>query len=174
MKTLDEVITAMEDCAIGEKGCRGCAYEDIHLSAAGIGQSCVEAMIGDALHYLKEYRSDMQMYAANQKHWEEELQQKIKDFGDAKDRYIARLKDLDIGTLNEPLTWDELKAMEGKPVWIEYGNNQQSRWDIIYGFHGRESELQYMLVSGVYPDTFWQKDMGADEYWQAYRKEHHE
>ena len=75
---------------------------------------------------------------------------------------------------NDPLTWDELKQMEGKPVWIKYGNNQQSRWVIIYGFHGRKSELQYMLVSGTYPDTFWQKDMGADEYWQAYMKEHHE
>ena len=74
----------------------------------------------DALHYLKEYRSDMLMYAANQKHWEDELKQKIKDFGDAKDRYIAKLKELDIGTLNNPLTWQELKQMEGKPVWYEH------------------------------------------------------
>ena len=56
---------------------------------------------------------------------------------------------------NDPLTWDELTTMVGKPVWIKYGNNQQSRWVIIYGFHGRKSELQYTHVSGVYPDTFW-------------------
>lgn len=92
MKTLDEVITELED----------------------------EGLFADALYYLKMYRSDMQMYADNQKYWEDELKQKIKDFGDAKERYIARLKELDIGTLNEPLTWDELRTMEGKPVWYEH------------------------------------------------------
>ena len=170
MKTLDEVIKAMEDCAIGEKGCRGCAYEDIHLSAAGIGQSCVEAMIGDALWYLKNYRSDMQMYAANQKHWEDELHQKIKDFGDAKERYIARLKELDIGTLNEPLTWDELKAMEGKPVWIKLlGKGKWKKWkgwDVIGGFDDDDFGFAMCTVRG---DYYYLADLGKT--WQAYRKE---
>lgn len=76
---------------------------------------------------------------------------------------------------NDPLTWDELKQMEGKPVWVEYGCDfNQKRWVIIGSFHGRKNEFQYMDVSGGYPNTFWEKDMGADEYWQAYRKEHHE
>ena len=76
---------------------------------------------------------------------------------------------------NDPLTWDDLKQMEGKPVWVEYGCDfNQKRWVIIGSFHGRKNEFQYMDVSGGYPNTFWKKDMGADEYWQAYRKEHHE
>ena len=28
---------------------------------------------------------------------------------------------------NPPLTWDELKGMEGKPVWLEYGVDLQIR-----------------------------------------------
>ena len=73
---------------------------------------------------------------------------------------------------NDPLTWDDLKQMEGKPVWVEYGCDfNQKRWVIIGSFHGRKNEFQYMDVSGGYPNTFWEKDMGADEFWQAYRKE---
>lgn len=72
---------------------------------------------------------------------------------------------------NDPLTWDELKAMEGKPVWMEYGISfNQKRWVVIHSFHNTGS-FCYMDVSGNYPNTFWQKDMGEDEFWQAYRKE---
>lgn len=72
---------------------------------------------------------------------------------------------------NPPLTWDELKTMEGKPVWVEYGIGfNQKRWVVIHSFHNTGS-FCYMNVSGNYPDTFWQKDMGEDEFWQAYRKE---
>ncbi len=143
MKTLDEVIAELED----------------------------EGLFPDALQWLKMYRSDMQMYSENQKYWEDELKKKIKDFGDAKERYIKRLKELDIGTLNEPLSWDELRQMEGKPVWVEYGISfNQKRWVVIHSFHNTGS-FCYMNVSGNYPNTFWQKDMGEDEFWQAYRKE---
>ena len=72
---------------------------------------------------------------------------------------------------NDPLTWDELKQMERKPVWVEYGINfNQKRWVVINSFHNAGS-FCYMNVSGNYPNTFWQKDMGENEFWQAYRKE---
>ena len=167
MRTLDEVIKAMEDCAIGENGCLGCAYEDIHLSAAGIGQSCVEAMIGDALWYLKNYRSDMQMYAENQKYWEDELHQKIKDFGDAKERYIARLKELEIGTLNEPQTWDELKTMEGKPVWI-VPEEEKGYWFVIEFFNNNP---YYGGDRVIFTNDVVLNRCNLGKTWQAYRKE---
>ena len=161
MKRLDEVIEILEKVV----------KHDYVWFDENTALMTIETLT-DTLQYLRMYRSDMQIYAANQKLWEDELLQKIKDFGDAKERYIARLKELDIGTLNEPLTWEQLKQMEGKPVWVEYGCDfNQKRWVIIGSFHGRKNEFQYMDVSGGYSNIFWKKDMGADEFWQAYRKE---
>lgn len=152
MKTLDEVIILMED----ERKCDVPMYKD------------------DALYYLKMYRSDKAQYEADRKNWEDDLSQKLRFFDEARNKLIAKYKELDIGTLNNPLTWDELKTMEGKPVWVEYGCNfNQKRWVIIHSFHNTGS-FCYMNVHGNYPNTFWQKDMGADEYWQAYRKERYE
>lgn len=149
MKTLDEVIAELED----------------------------EGLFADALQWLKMYRSDMQIYAENQKHWEDELMRKIKDFGDAKERYIKRLKELNIGTLNEPLSWDELKQMEGKPVWYEVLDPKalpaldQAGWGLVgrgtfTTWRGVES---FSLIRiGV---TYALPTSGYGKTWQAYRKE---
>lgn len=137
MKTLDEVIAELED----------------------------EGLFPDALYHLKMYRSDMQMYAENQKYWEDELKQKIKDFGDAKERYIAKLKELDIGTLNDPLTWDELRTMEGKPVWVE-DSNHQGEWVLL---SGTEDDILYFVYRTCNEYKIYRKEQGT--LWQAYRKE---
>ena len=118
----------------------------------------------DALYYLRMYRSDMQMYANNQKLWEDELKQKIKDFGDAKDRYIKRLKELEIGTLNNPLTWDELKQMEGKPVWVEH--KHYSKWLIVYEVY----ENTIVLDGNGYYTQYFSDDNDKEVRWKAYRK----
>ena len=115
MKTLDEVIKALELCNDDTADCKDCPYRDLNEG----GLECASWNLEEGINYLKMYRSDMQMYAVNQKLWEDKLAQKIKEFGDAKDRYIAKLKELDIGTLNEPLSWDELKQMVMKPVWVK-------------------------------------------------------
>ena len=97
----------------------------------------------DALHYLKEYR---------------------------------KLDSLDAVAFpeddNPPLSWDELKAMEGKPVWIEaeslsvgvspYWKN----WHIIKSF----SNDEFMYCNDGFE---WAKEMQG-RLWQAYRKERHE
>ena len=152
MKTLDEVITELED----------------------------EGVFPDALYHLKMYRSDMQMYADNQKYWEDELKQKIKDFGDAQERYIAKLKELEIGTLNNPLTWDELLTMEGEPVWVET-KTEGGRWGIVREFR-LEDETRTTCI-GFTPRIFYHVlfecqngviDCFEHNYgktWQAYRKE---
>ena len=66
---------------------------------------------------------------------------------------------------NPPLTWDELRQMVGKPVWVEYfGRNrwiipQEFRFDVI----GRE----YILAQdGGMLFRFQQHEV-----WEAYRKE---
>ena len=157
MKTLDEVIKALENVALADTD----------------GESEGYFLAVDALHYLKMYRSEMRMYAENQKYWETELKQKIKDFGDAKDRYIAKLKELDIGTLNEPLTWDELKAMEGKPVWVEllYHHPEQKYkyWDVIKRFDAVEG---YDLIDLAQTGYLYKSLLNRE--WQAFRKGRHE
>ncbi len=158
MKTLDEVIKAFEIC-IGSY-CSNAEHDVCpYLGASDMG--CMKEPEKDALHYLiqlKLFRQTTIMQGIHKAQKDYALYP-VSDWGE------------DEPDFNPPLTWDELKAMVGKPVWVEYGNNQQSYWVIIYGFYGRDNELQWMEVSGGNPNTLWQKDMGADEYWQAYRKE---
>ena len=151
MRTLDEVIEIASDWT------------------NGFDESSIEKQM---LYYLKMYRSDQEQWGFFQKNYEDELMQKIKDFGDAKERYIKRLKELDIGTLNEPLTWDELRTMEGKPVWID-SVPLVRRWVIIKKFHpigGNNNLFDMEVEDGAH---FLRKSMGRDAgaWWQAYRKE---
>ena len=153
MKTLDEVIEIASDWT------------------NGFDESSIEKQM---LYYLKMYRSDMQMYSENQKYWEDELKLKIKDFGDAKERYIKRLKELDIGTLNDPLSWSELQHMEGKPVWVEYnlhiGNkdfrDNSKRWCIV-----REFKPWHDTEIIITENGFVLSKNEQIKCWQAYRKE---
>ena len=84
MKTLDEVIAELED----------------------------EGLFADALHYLKEYRSDKVMWEADRKgylNW-------IEQYKEAREKHQQAVIEL---KKNPPLTWQELKQMEGKPIWLD-------------------------------------------------------
>jgi len=148
MKTLDEVIKAFEY-----------TYENDPIAwIYGV----------DALYYLKEYR-DVKNALNTER---EELIEAYCQWKDAKEKLEAQTSQMmwvdnrfqfEISD-NPPLTWDELKQMEGKPVWIQEGDH--GYWIIIdnfsitsYGYHWLNSvegclEKEYMGIS-----------------WQAYRKE---
>ena len=95
----------------------------------------------DALHYLKEYRT-------------------------LQCGYVKAMADLED---NPALSWDELKGMEGKPVWVEaeslsvgvspYWND----WYIIKSF----SNDEFMYCNDGFK---WAKETQG-RLWQAYRKE---
>ena len=128
MKTLNEVIKANECCDHGEPDskCENCPYN-------GIGACCAERE-SDALHYLKDMKNLEEDYdILYNKYWREFNQQQE----------------------NPPLTWDELKQMEGKPVWIEGPF-------ITEGPH-------WIIVGPSY--LFNGKIVGYGKTWQAYRKE---
>lgn len=117
MKTLDEVINIFEKACDLERRCEDCS------GCLGQEEGCPNDganAVPDALHYLKEYRSDKLQYDADRREWYETWQEKLKKLEESRQRFIDKLKELDIGTLNEPLTWDELRTMEGKPVWYEH------------------------------------------------------
>ena len=65
---------------------------------------------------------------------------------------------------NEPLSWDELQDMIGKPVWIEM--EEMGFWYIIQNFE--ECPLDdYMLTTPFI--QWWKSEIST--VWNAYRKE---
>lgn len=116
MKTLDEVITELED----------------------------EGVFPDALHYLKEYKIKRERIMAKaqdcedtEKRLQDEIaryQEAVRNCEIAENKYIKskitydeKLSDYiclrDAWAMeqeNPPLTWDELRTMEGQPVWVEW------------------------------------------------------
>lgn len=104
----------------------------------------------DELHYLKTIETTENLYhdAVNElSKWKDE---------DWKDRCL-------------PLTWDELKQMEGKPVWVEFffedGQHFTSDWFLVYSISESFCDVSGKL--GI-------SRLVKNDYWQAYRKECHE
>lgn len=92
MKTLDEVIEIVEErkAHYDEVGCFYCHYSN----RADCVDGCV---LADVLHYMKEYRD-------------------LKSTMD----WHAQMEEIRNSIENVPFTWEQLKAMEGKPVWYEH------------------------------------------------------
>ena len=69
---------------------------------------------------------------------------------------------------NEPLTWDELKQMEGKPVWVEVDGNW---WGRFWAFVeiGNDSFINFYQKGQEYPEDLWKSNIGKT--WNAFRKE---
>ena len=116
----------------------------------------------DAFLYLKMYRSDKIQWEADRKLLADNQEQ----VAETRQKYIDKLVELEIGTMNDPLTWDELKLMKGKPVWIELLENGWKGWDVIAGFD--EDDFGVAMVT-VHNDDYYKLDLGKR--WQAYRKE---
>ena len=145
MKTLNEVIKANECCDHGEPDskCEDCPYN-------GIGACCAERE-SDALHYLKDMKNLEEDYdILYNKYWREFNQQQA----------------------NSALTWDELKQMEGKPVWVEVLSDEidlSSRWMLV----ARETKAHSLPLA--YTDDIGHWIFGHEDKlgktWQAYRKE---
>ena len=144
MKSLNEVIKANECCDHGEldSKCEDCPYN-------GIGACCAERE-SDAFHYLKKYRDNYEARNNQVERYQKAAQQCEEVLKD----YIA-LKQIALRQDNPPLTWNELKQMEGKPVWIEGPFiTEGPHWIIVGPSH---------LFNG--------KIVGYGKTWQAYRRE---
>ncbi len=140
MKTLDEVIKAMENCyGPDAECCDKCQYTKI-ISTGSICLKC--NLEDDALHYLREYR---------------------------------KLDSLDVVAFpedeNPALTWNELKTMERKPVWVEIENNDPV-WAIPMGI-STLGDNERMCMVGAEGGHAIHVEVAKDSIngWQAYRKE---
>lgn len=104
--------------------------------------------IKDAIFYLKEYKDKIYTFAYQAAEMRQYLEEKN----------------------NKPLTWDELKTMEGKPVWLEGSAFADGFWTIP-NYFGDSGGSEYFFAEG---DQYWKEHMrDADDglSWQAYRKE---
>ena len=99
----------------------------------------------DALYYLKEYRETKKHLACLD---------------------AAEIRGDDTQVVNNPLlTWDELRQMEGKPVWVEH--KLFKGWRLV----GWQANEHLMNLVGSYSEQvpLFEDDCGV--LWQAYRKE---
>lgn len=143
MKTLDEVIAYFDNQT---------QQRHVYLTEDA------EDIYNDALHYLKEYRV---VTDSCHKHgiasvWGQVLPDPEKTDWDKKLNF-------DNAYDNEPLTWSELKQMEGKPVWVE--NQFYKRWLIAYKVNREDIIFD---GNGFYTQAF---SVDYCKTWQAYRKE---
>jgi len=181
MLTLDDVIDNFEkacDLELRCENCSGCLSQENGCPYDGAES------IPDALHYLKEYRSDKVHWEADRKSYQGfvdsyiksrdkhqaaviELKHKEKEVNEILTDYVALKQWWTEQQVNPPLSWDELKAMEGKPVWIELlGNGHWKGWDVVGGF--AYDDFGEAMVT-VHNDDYYKLDLGKT--WQAYRKE---
>lgn len=102
-----------------------------HLSAMLISRETWS----DALHYLKVLQKMQKAQPLEKSEWNE--------------------------LYNQPLTWDELNGMEGKPVWVEE-KDMPSTWIIIW-----DVTENWLYPTGC--DAYRHEEYGKT--WKAYRKE---
>ena len=142
MKTLDEVIDDFEKACDLERRCEGCS------GCLGHEEGCPNdgaESIPDALHYLKEYQRYQKTPSRN--------------------GHMALVDYFEEQQKNEPLDWEQLKQMEGKPVWVKT-ENCGAHWYIIESI-----DDDMIIVIGKYCERInYYRD---DDFirWQAYRKE---
>ena len=150
MNTLDEVIKALEICTSDRDGCGECPYDSV----------CdADKKWDDALYYLKELRHilDNTVWVGSTK--EESGYWKLPTLPE---------------TGNDPLTWDELRQMEGKPVWVEFLNydlwddpehHTSDSWWVV----GEVRKDDIIIAQYLDEAELCEEDLG--DVWQAYRKE---
>ena len=142
MKTLDEVIEIFEKVV----------KHDYVWFDEKTALMTIETMT-DALQYLREYQ--WQMTNPDGDHQQlEKCRALLQDF-----------------YRNDPLSWEELQQMEGKPVWIE-------EYDAIDSTRGWRC-CRWMLVEFINDSYMDARNSDGEQYnfdkgeetWQAYRKE---
>lgn len=158
MKTLDEVISAYELCSEGK--CEECLYRQIATNLGYVPCDPTERD-ADALHYLKAHKNQQDFYDDGIKRTTEMIDKCEKTVAE----YLA--------VNNPPLTWEELKQMEGKPVWVEWISGTWKglhKWVISHGCDDLTMVFTALDVARVSYDGRL-REISLGKTWQAYRKE---
>ena len=150
MKTLNELIKSFE-LSCGKKDCGQCPYDDECLDHHVC--ECYERM-NDTLHYLKELRNITNIPMGYFKNGET-LQISCPK---------CHIEFVILPESNNALTWDELRQMEGKPIWIETDNNEKF-WTVVDNFRTICNQECLCCSKG-----YMCRSTHARGDWQAYRK----
>ena len=161
MKTLEETIDGM--------------------TALLLSGECIDLsdVVTSARHYLKEYQAEKGSLANARALTEEAYEKHTRWIENCKKAY-DKYKSLELGLIhahadlldNPALTWDELKGMEGKPVWVETFNRKDGRWVIFLRTRKwcvDPCEVAIFSNMSRGGSTFYRDNYGKT--WQAYRKE---
>ena len=160
MKTIDELIKKFEICNELENLCSECPYIEERCSCDP-----------DALHYLKTYQANKHAYEEGNRKAEEARErymEAVRNCEVAENKYKRLCKGTSqnsaVTSQNDPLTWQELKQMEGKPVWVE-ADYFEKGWFLV------DASLVNIWVTGYdcAEHQLRKEDIGVS--WQAYRKE---
>lgn len=108
----------------------------------------------DALHYLKEYKNTDENYKKSIAHVTEVI-----------DHYEKMVADY-LSVNNPPLTWQELRQMEEKPVWVEECNGDTKGWLLIL-----RTNYDVINCTTKHGNSFYLYKSSYGEKWKAYRKE---
>lgn len=100
----------------------------------------------DALHYLKEFKRYQNTPSRN--------------------GHMALVDYFEESQKNEPLTWDELKTMMGKPIWVKY-EGYAPDWEVIE--YIGDTKWKWGEVIETHLSILHKENQGKE--WQAYRKE---
>ena len=154
MKTLDEVIANADEWRENVRSCDSCVCHPATCP--------YQCDIADALHYLKNYLDTKEWLDLEKRNYAEA----IKNCERAEAKYTQMTLDMN---RNIPLTWDELKQMEGKPVWFEgYAGNF---WCIVREMQKNSDGTEDVIFDGPHGMTGVGHDDQYGDKWQAYRKE---
>ena len=168
MKTIEEVIKAHEICRKSispfDEKCKECPYHEEDENGKWLGSYCGDFHF-DVLHYLKEYRvvTDICYKHGIASVWGQVLPDPDKTDWDKKMNF-------DDAYDNDPLSWDELRTMEGKPVWVESSDSLNRRRWMFVGEWFDDDEMRLFDMGYDYPD-YVSKNGYESGTWQAYRKE---
>ena len=155
MKTLDEVIKAMENCyGPDAECCDKCQY----TKECNAGSICLKCNLEeDALHYLNELKEARDIIATAR----EEAKKQIEDFKADVERKMA---------YNPALSWDELRMMEGKPVWVEH-SGYTPNWEIVENIGAVRGSTGDFTGNFIETNKSVLHKDKQGKTWQAYRKE---
>ena len=163
MKTLDEVIKNFEICRkarLNLISCEGCTY------AIGDNDFCIDCNEIDVLEWLKGYQKHIELDKLRDKYGG--TAQKLRNTSQitcpkCHSEFVI------LPEANNPLTWDELKQMELKPVWVEWTKTEESYWCFV-GEWFDDDEMRIYHIGRDYADYI-HKTVYTPDIVQAYRKE---
>ena len=147
----------------------------IKIYERGISEVEAYDAVEDALHYLTDYRDKNRQLDVEKARYQEA----VRNCEEAENKYRMAQDALDAQRLQmmwvdkhfafeeptDPLTWDELKGMEGKPIWLE--RPEWKEWLLVSEIDNDKCEmyLRDKWGNGVIVNG---RNVG---YWRAYRKE---